>query len=31
MIKEVLINHAFTTEGQPDGTSVIIVDPYTGC
>lgn len=31
MVQEVVVENAFTTEGQPDGTSVVIVDPYTGC
>lgn len=31
MIKEITVENAFTQEGQPDGSSVLIVDPYTGC
>lgn len=31
MIKEVLVDSAFTKERQPNGTDVIIIDPYTGC
>lgn len=31
MVQEVVVENAFTTEGQPDGSSVVIVDPYTGC
>ncbi|MFI3237127.1 MAG: hypothetical protein R3Y47_03755 [Lachnospiraceae bacterium] len=31
MIQEIFISNAFTKEGQPDGTDVAIIDPYTGC
>lgn len=31
MIKEVLVDNAFTKERQPDNSDVIIIDPYTGC
>lgn len=31
MIKQVLVDNPFTYEGQPDGSSVLVVDPYTGC
>ena len=31
MIKEVLVDSAFTKEGQPDGSEVVIIDPYEGC
>lgn len=31
MIKETNIMNAFTSESQPDGSSIVIIDPYTGC
>lgn len=31
MIKETFVNNVFTKERQPDGTDVVIIDPYTGC
>ena len=30
-MKETNIMNAFTSEGQPDGSSIIIIDPYIGC
>lgn len=31
MIRELNVTNAFTTEKQPDGSSVTIIDPYNGC
>ncbi len=31
MIKEIVTKNAFTKEEQPDGSSVVIIDPYIGC
>lgn len=31
MIEEVVTDNAFTTEKQPDGNDVLVLDPYTGC
>lgn len=31
MIKEMHTNNPITSEGQPDGNSVLVIDPYEGC
>jgi DNA repair photolyase len=31
MIKEIVISNPITHEGEPDGSTVAIVDPYNGC
>lgn len=31
MMKEICIRSAFTSEDQPDGSSIAIIDPYIGC